>query len=238
MVGDYTCMSHYKENVLQAGIPACSSRRVKWMEIRNMTSASYIPRKMNVMANLLSCHKKWFWLSGLLTLKFVATRTNLIPSDSLLTLVEAMSTSLSNDPRVRELQGGWPFRYWTPCILLAAYPRYVYYNSFSVDQCHIRMCHRAVAWTSIVTCVYAIGQRGLRWRLRLSWDEKVRTSVLFRKNYSLTGLEGRYVGFTDNFHLFLLKGYHPQAHGYLFLRSCGGCLIDSVTPDMQPFILW
>ena len=29
----------------------------------------------------------------------------------------------------------------------------------SKDQCHIRMCHRAVAWTSDVTYVCAVGLR-------------------------------------------------------------------------------
>ena len=37
-----------------------------------------------------------------------------------------------------------PLWYWMPCILLAAYPRHVYYRKVSMDlREHIRMCHRA-----------------------------------------------------------------------------------------------
>ena len=50
-----------------------------------------------------------------------------------------------------------------PCTLLAAYPRYVYsiIIRVSMDQCHIPMCHRAIAWTSDVTYVCVIGLKGL-----------------------------------------------------------------------------
>ena len=54
-----------------------------------------------------------------------------------------------------------PLRYQMPCILLAANVRHAY-NRISMDQCHIRMSHGAVAWTSNVTYVGAIGLRGLR----------------------------------------------------------------------------
>ena len=35
------------------------------------------------------------------------------------------------------------FQYKTPCILRAAYVRYVYYNIVSMDKCHLSMYHRA-----------------------------------------------------------------------------------------------
>ena len=40
----------------------------------------------------------------------------------------------------------------------------MYHNRNSMDQCHIpvRMCHRAVAWTSDITSICAIGLRGLK----------------------------------------------------------------------------
>ena len=49
-----------------------------------------------------------------------------------------------------------------PSILLPACPKLLYYNKVSKDQCHIHMWHWAVAWTSDVTYVCAIGLKRLR----------------------------------------------------------------------------
>ena len=60
---------------------------------------------------------------------------------------------------------------------VAAYPIYVYRNSVSVDQCHIYMCYRAVAWVSDVTYVCAIELRGLKVKMPVVTSAHCRLSV-------------------------------------------------------------
>ena len=43
---------------------------------------------------------------------------------------------------------------WIPCILLAAYPKYEYYNRVSMHHCFISMCRRSIAWTYDVIRMY------------------------------------------------------------------------------------
>ena len=82
---------------------------------------------------------------------------NKLPQHYVIKLFWETST---NYPNFNQLLTPFPLRYRTPCILLAAYPRFVHYDRVSVDQCHILLCPRTVAWTSDITYTCAIGLRG------------------------------------------------------------------------------